>query len=984
MALWPHQVKAVATLNDYLQRPGARTGAALITMPTGTGKSAVISSLMAGPRVGGKNKSALVLTPWRGLARQLMEDIGTRTWSRVEVTRPEGLPEVRFVSQAKHFVQRVNKGEEAPAIYVATLSMALEIFKTVSFDEAAMKALFRQFATVVVDECHYEPAPGWSRAVRAMGLPICLFSATPFRNDNRMFNIDPSAQFRYSHEAAVAEYVLREPDFEVLEPQSSITTYVDLLLKKIADRKAKESHERVIIRCGNSTDVRAVTDALIARGRKAIGIHETFSHDAKKPHLLTRIPLPADRPDAEYMVHQHKLTEGFDDPSVRVLAVHGGFGNDRARVQQVGRVLRNPSREAGERAVVFSSDGQMGASWNRYLAFDRSIGQRSVAVDPAGIGGLLAAQPDIFYWDRRFREKPNFAADGAWDAIRYRLSTNIRRPDDNFALVDFAAEVTRDLESSGRQILAEYQPSSDVRVLLYTSIRNSPILHDAAFVEMSLGYVVLHWNGSHLFVSSSDGLTDHVRKRTKPLPAGLLVGLLPDASTITAMSLTNSDLSDWAVRSRSLHARDLGQIAAEVGDSTFGYSTASGYLSIEGEAVRRYTGVKHGRVTDYRPSRGLYDELYEWFGELEVALQTASVPAVAISRYGLPTTPENVPVAAHVLLDVGPESFVPEDDGDGPLIVDWRGSAVVDGKFNVTLNKEEIEAEIRWEPREGRFFVGSAANVPYRAVNDRGLDFWQHINRGQLMRVATKEGLVYTNRNFWRLDLHDAASEKGLMSVLTTCADLSNVRGEKGDTKGLSPWPTSTVFGVLERDLLPNSLGPDATILCTDLGSEIADFIGFDAGKVVFAHAKSKSADNPSKVSASALHEVVAQALKSLRFLTLGNTDQPQTDYWGNDWEIKKTKPRTESLGPATRLRRGQAQESGAKHWQAINGVIQAHSSTREVWLVLGACLSKSALMQELKKERPSPASLQVHALLSGAWSSTQQCGVRLRVFCSE
>lgn len=984
MALWRHQNEAVKTLDRYLRRADSRAGAALITMPTGTGKSAVIASLMAGPQVGEKNKSALVLTPWRGLARQLVEDIDTRTWTRLESARPRQLPEVRFVASSKSFVKRISDDEAAPAIYVATLAMALEIFKTLDFDEAATAALFRRFATVVVDECHYEPAPSWSRAVRAMGLPICLFTATPFRNDNRMFDIDASAQYRYSHEEAVADVVLREPEFEILEHQSSITAYIELLLEKVDDRNTKQPNERVIIRCGNSADVRAVTDALVARGRKAIGVHETFSRDGGKPHLLSRVPAPADRSDAEFLVHQHKLTEGFDDPSVRVLAIHAGFGNDRARVQQVGRVLRNPMREAAQRAVVFSSDGKMGASWKRYLSFDRSIGARSVAVDPAGIGELLAAQPEVFYWDRRFREKPDFAADGAWNMIRYRMSANIRQPEDHIVLDDFVERVQRDLESSGRQVLADFRPSNDARVLLYMTVRNSPILHESAFVEMSLGYMVLHWNGAHLFVSSPDGITDYVRKKTQPLSAGLLVGLLPETSTITAMSLTNNDLSDWAVRSRSLQARDLGQIAAEVGDSTFGYSTASGYMSVEGDAVRRYTGIKHGRVTDYRLSRGLYDELYAWFGELEQALGSASKPAPAISRYGLPMIPAEPPVAAHVLLDVGPESFAPESEGDGPLIVDWCGSDVKDGRFKVTINEEDIEVTIRWDAQEERFSVASPATVPYRAVSDNSLDFWQYINRGQLMRVATDEGLVYTNRNFWRLDLHDAGSESGLMSVLNTCEGLASVLGEKGHTTGQEPWPKSTVFGVLEQDLLPDSLGAAATILCTDLGSEIADFIGFNDEKVIFAHAKSKSVGRPSKVSASALHEVVAQAMKSLRFLTLGNTDRPQTGYWSNDWEIVRAAAPEERLGPAKRLRRGQPQRDGAKHWEAINKVIQSHAAAREVWLVLGACLSKSALMQDLAKERPSPAALQVHALLSGAWSSTQQCGVRLRVFCSE
>lgn len=312
MTLWRHQKEAVRTLDSYLQRADFRTGAALITMPTGTGKSAVIASLMAGPQVGEKNKSAFVLTPWRGLARQLVEDIDTRTWTRLGTPRPRQLPKVRFVTSSKSFVKRISDDEAEPGIYVATLAMALEIFKTLDFDEVAMAALFRHFATVVVDECHYEPAPSWSRAVRAMGLPICLFTATPFRNDNRMFDIDVSAQFRYSHDEAISEAVLREPDFEILEPQTSIAAYVELLLEKVDDRNIKQPDERVIIRCGNSADVRAVTDALIARRRNAIGVHETFSRDEEKPYLFSRVPAPEERSDAEFLVHQHKLTEGFE------------------------------------------------------------------------------------------------------------------------------------------------------------------------------------------------------------------------------------------------------------------------------------------------------------------------------------------------------------------------------------------------------------------------------------------------------------------------------------------------------------------------------------------------------------------------------------------------------------------------------------------------------------------------------------------------
>jgi superfamily II DNA or RNA helicase len=984
MPLWEHQTAALEILSRHLRRSSREKGAALVTMPTGTGKSAVIASLVAGPQVGGKNKSSLVVTPWRGLARQLAEDIDKRVWERLDVDRPSELPRVRLVASAKSFIEHVRGQKQyEPVVHVATLSMVLKIFETVEFDEAAMAALFGRFATVIVDECHYEPAPSWSRAVRATGLPICLFTATPFRNDNRMFAIDSAAQYRYTHAKAVAHRVLRVPRFEHID-ETSIRQYVDALLDKLEHVVEKKPGDRVIVRCSNRADVRDLAAALVAKDRKVIAVHEGFTGNEEAPHLRRSMPRPSDRPDVEFLIHQHKLTEGFDDPAARVLAVYGGFGNDRARVQQIGRILRNPTKDADQHAFVFSSDETMEAAWGRYLRFDQTTVAKSVATDPVGVAKLLGAQPDVFYWDRLFREKADLNADDAWNAIRYRLSTCIRRPNGKFDLDSFAVRVAQDLTSSDCQVLAQFQPSFDVRVILHMTVRNSPILREGAFVEMTLGYTVLHWNGQHLFVSASEGLTESVRTDTTSVGAEGLVGLLPNTSTITSMSLTNNDLSDWAVRSRSIRARDIGAVAAEVGDSTFGYSTASGSLAMGDKAVTRYTGVKNGRVSDYRESKGLYCELRSWFDELTAALLRGDKPASAIARYGLPVIPTEPPVAAHVLLDVAPETFVPSDDRHGPLVIDWSGGAVEHGRFTVEINESEVEVKIAWDASQKRFNVSSNQDVPYRPMNDNKQDFWQYITREQLLRVATESGLVYSNRNFWQLNMRQSGTDEGLMSIIETHPPLAKVVAEKGHAVGQNPWPDDTVFGQLDSCLLPDALGKDATILCTDLGSEIADFICFDSEKVIFAHAKSKSVNKASEISASALHDVVSQAMKSLRFLTLGNEDRPSTGYWADEWKIQRTKKPAYTFGPATRLRRGTPQDTGEMHWDMVNKVVQSHAASREVWLVLGACLSKSALVEELATDSPSPVALQVHALLSAAWSSAQQCGVRLRVYCSD
>jgi superfamily II DNA or RNA helicase len=980
MPLWDHQTKALKVLRGFLQ-DGASGGAALISMPTGSGKSAVIASLMASPELSGK--SALVVTPWAGLARQLGEDVDTRVWLRLNQERPVQLAPVVSVQSAAKLITQLRSEPERPRVYITTLAMVLQLYKNVGSSPAEMASLFSAFATVVVDECHYEPAPGWSQAVRATGLPICLFTATPFRNDNRMFVLDEKAHFRYSHWEAVTDDVLREPLFEVTERAASVAEYVDSLIAHLPGRVGEG--ERVIVRCGNRANVEAVARALAARGRKVIAVHETFVRDEKAPFLARSVPAPDRRSDVQFWVHQHKLTEGFDDPDVRMLAVFEGFGNDRSRIQQIGRILRNPAREPGTSAFVLSQDAQMKQAWDRYRRFDRGDAPKSVATDPAGVAALLTAQPDLFYWDRLFRARTDLNTPDAWTEIKFRLSTIIRQPLGEFDLDSFVGEVVTDLASNDRQILSLGSPDDESRVLIHVGVRNSPILRDAAFVEMELGYTVLHWNGQHLFVSDTGSVPESVRTRTGSIGAGALVGLLPRGSRITSMSLTNNDLSDWAVRSRSLSARDIAVVASEVGESTFGYSTASGRLTVGGDNVDRYTGVKNGRVSDSRRTSGEFFELRKWFDELSASIKREESPATAIARYGVPVTIAGTPVAAHVILDVDSSTFEPLEDNGEPFLIDCSGGTVEDGHFWVEMNGIAVNVSISWSAALNRFELWSSESVPYRSTIDSGSTFWQFVNREQLMRVATTDGLVYSNKNFWSINRRNSSSPDGLLSVLETSEPLARMVGEKGHADGAGPWPPDTVFGHIDNVLLHAVLGEGSTVICTDLGSEIADFVGFKDDLVIFVHAKSKKEVNASRISGAALHDVVSQATKSLRFLTLGNQDRPKTNYWANDWKIEpRAGSKSKTMGPATRLRRGEKDSSGEAYWDRVDKVIQSHAAAREVWLVLGACLSKSALSDELAKDRPDAVALQVHALLTAAWSAAQQCGIRMRVFCSE
>src|SRR5439155_1552690 len=73
-------------------------------------------------------------------------------------------------------------------------------------------------------------------------------------------------------------------------------------------------------------------------------------------------------------VHQHKLLEGVDGPSFRALAFYGVLGSARALVQQIGRVIRNPGRDAAENALMIDhSDGYLADMWQRFLEYDAAV-----------------------------------------------------------------------------------------------------------------------------------------------------------------------------------------------------------------------------------------------------------------------------------------------------------------------------------------------------------------------------------------------------------------------------------------------------------------------------------------------------------------------------------------------------------------------------------------------------------------------------------
>jgi hypothetical protein len=213
--LWEHQKAAIGTVVAYLngdkqipERPEHKE-AALLKLPTGTGKSgiiAVVARCLPSPR------KILVLTPREALTKQLLNDIRFRFWGHMGYQVEQGRlftaaarelgadletahTETFLPSRCHSMVQHLQQADRC--ILVGT-HQALDKIRRTSLDQEASQAplcgeLLRQikqtFDLIIVDEGHYEPAVSWSRGVRDFNLPTILLSATPYRNDYKSFRV---------------------------------------------------------------------------------------------------------------------------------------------------------------------------------------------------------------------------------------------------------------------------------------------------------------------------------------------------------------------------------------------------------------------------------------------------------------------------------------------------------------------------------------------------------------------------------------------------------------------------------------------------------------------------------------------------------------------------------------------------------------------------------------------------------------------------
>jgi superfamily II DNA or RNA helicase len=1008
--LWEHQKKAI-TFATGLLRNKQHSTASLIRMPTGTGKTGVIAVLSV---VLPPPKWTLVLTPWTNLCTQLVGDLKERFW-KISEWRPSPAPRVErlFPSNANEILGK----KDEHLILVATFATLITLFKRY---RASYDALAEKLSQVHVDEGHYEPAVEWGQAVKQLNAPTLLLTATPYRNDLKLFRVLPEHVFHYTHADAEREQIIRPlilQEMETPEPHGvrNLTAWCDEFATfwKDSQKRERSKETRAIVCCGDMATVKSVTTRLRKRGINAVGIHDRFGKERQK-WLKQDTPDPRSV-DFEVWVHQNKLTEGLDDKRFRVLAILSRIRNDRKLIQQIGRVLRREARDNRPALVLYSAGLPIERSWNNYRAFEVQPNLNDPYRYRELLNSLLSAQPEMEYFDGQFRRRFEPGEPNLKKEIRLLPSAIVRTVLNTFDWDQCTAFVSDFLELDDCILLGPKKGyeigEDDARLWTYAMFSNSPVLITGSQYEMRLGAMAAVRHENMFFLTDTEGKYPdvYVNEHTRKLNQSDLGKILTEKSVPHGVSLQNPWPAGPSIKRSTISASDLAATSPQLTDSIFMCMNVRATVppeSQEDSPRRHYLGFSRGRISEqlYATDRNEFnlDEFASWAKAFAALIQSQRrrLPQF-FQRYLAPAEPPIPIQAAYLVLNIfeGDAGMADEagnalwpketiirlhSDDDDSGVPRFRG-AITFCRLDYPQQEEHHTFALVYHSKTNRFIVqGEQWNVSVLVSNGAG-DESQGIvtylnNNDEQFTVAMREpDIFYNAQSFYKIDYSFA--ENRLAGLLTTERALELVTTEKGQQRARQrSWATTSLFGVIDwvnRNGLIATHFPEADfVFCDDLGKEVADFVcvSFRHRRISLIHAKHGTGN---QVSASALHVVVSQALKNLGVLGRAGPKPPEIARWNRraHWST------TEVL----RWRRGAATlPEGEALWEMIRSEVLDHPEGRkEVWLVLGASLNKNRLLDQLRNQnRWDPVSGQVVYLLSSLSANCSQLQIDLRAFC--
>lgn len=841
-----------------------RTEPAIVTMPTGSGKTAVLQAAAFMLRA----RRVLVVTPSRLVREQIFDDFRELgILKRIGALPQDTVPPSVCNADGKVADWKALAGYD---VVVATPGSASPAVKGVAQPPAEF------FDLILVDEAHHSPAFTWSQLLKAFpAAKRVLFTATPYRRDE--LEIKGRFVFTYDLKRAYDDRVFGSINY--LPVDGFVDGGEDEAIARAAERKLRADQlEGLAHRLMVRTDSKRRSIELIELYGRVTGLKlQRVSSEHSVGHIKKVINALREG-DLDGIVCVNMLGEGFDLPNLKVAAVHSPHKSLAVTLQFIGRFARTAGDALGQ-ATFIAAPSSIKVEAEKLYAEGAAWGE----IVP-NLGATRVVR------EARAREiLESFQGDQQADFDVEELSLYGLTPYMHVKVWRVAGDLSIDGDIAFPQglnvVFSAVSEGTRTAVFVtreYARVRWS---EDERLTDVSNHLFVIHHNPERelLFVCASKRQDGVYQRLSEAIAGRSLKGLSTDTLNRVLLDLEDLKLFNVGMRNRASN------------------STASAYLTKAGGSVERTIGPADGRQYTrghffgggtrdgvditigvssaskiWQNSSARLFELIDWMDGL--AERLASTRAVIThSGFDLLTTAMEIdrlpaPVfAADWDKEVysAPWSLVVDDDGarrsvpltDLNLAV--HHDRCTEHEVPITIGGDRINVELTFDVRGEPHFRG-APGVADVMVERRGMteSLLDHLNERHLSLYTTDLGLVRGSDYNLPPNSDDAPFDPTCLvshdfAALNVCINTEIGEGRNGK---------ESIFQFLEGRLVR---GPAAVVFCDHGSGEIADYIEIredgDDTHVDIYHCKSTKEPAPGARVEDA-YEVLGQAIKSARW----------------------------------------------------------------------------------------------------------------------
>jgi superfamily II DNA or RNA helicase len=995
------QKLAIQTILKYLSN-GKAEKSCLVCLPTGAGKSGVIAT--ASHLIGYSH--ILIVTKSRAVTEQLIKDVGGRFFKKL---LPNENPELKKVKKLKDDWSK-------DCIYLTTFKKLEEL------TNKNRENLKKAFDVVFIDEGHSEPALKWSQLIRDLDALKILVTATPYRNDLFKFDVDPKQNYIYTFKEAFNNGILCSPQF-IYENYSSLLVRIRTLL-------TAQPNTKCIIKCKTFNDIEKYF-SLFESEFNVCAIHEQYTGGGTKNKYCS-VPQDLGKSGYNVIIHQFKLDEGVDIPEAKILVLTYAVSSGRELVQTIGRVIRKFNNTSP--TIVDMAASANKEIWDSYLDFDNYLSSPGCAerfLQTLNTTNLLNAYMENFpvysYFDSRFMKKFELSQFVPAKDLRIPLaSLCFVEKKDNFQLPLLIEKIKWEKEFSG-DLVETYNGIECCSIIVSVVFSNSPFLKSTVFFEPTLEVMIVKEMKNYLAVydSRSNNYSNREDIRT--------------GKSVTMDKLLSLAALTGNVRIKEAYARAIGStlrraegiaLTGENLEDTLKLESNSSYaltrttidnINKNGESKHSsfYIGGSSGRIADRKQSNFTLKKLSEWIDEIDEVINSGTKSkSELLNSYASPVS--EVPTKNPLSLLIDTEKL--------------------NTQISITFENEIIKIEptiklIQFSPIF-ELFDGVAAKLDYVDTKPvltgnnfifsedgdgfaQGDSFWEWVNK-QPNKILYPDGLSYFDGAFYRIkspfergvDLKNSKYGRLFIGLPALLNGSLKEKGENHTNDSFDPISIFHLIDLLKTETSGNK-GPFEPyipncdiILCTDMGTEPADFIlsSETAKKLCYVHIKCGCSSTRPLSGANNISEVGNQAIKNIENATSKSTRKliPNWSRVVEPWPsnpLNSNEPDTPRVIQRLRMIDGQRLNAFLTNNENITNVNDAleYASERiierrrsdafekEIWIIVGNGFSKQHFFEQMDCPGCGNAeSFQAYQLISSWISTANNYDATIKFFVSE